>query len=566
MEEKRIRYPIGIQTFRNIVEGGYLYIDKTGFVHDLATNYSYVFLSRPRRFGKSLLSSTIHSYFAGEKELFDGLKAGEMKKEWTKHPVFHFDMSTAKHCNEEKLVSELNIKLLEYERLYGKVDAETEINQRFEGLIRRAVEKTGEKAVIIIDEYDAPLPDVMNDQQRLVPMRQIMRNFYSPIKSLDPYLRFVFITGITKFAQLSIFSELNNLMNISMLPKYSAICGISNSEIDNKMREPVQILGNRLSISFEEARKLLKDNYDGYHFSEESEDIYNPFSLMKALAAQKIGSYWFESGTPTFLLERLRNSGFDETTLDSMPMIPESDFDVSPEISDNALPMLYQTGYLTIKEYDRDLHLYTLGYPNKEVKIGFTQGLLAQYRNREMTGSGFVAQFFAAMYHHDIDKALNLMQSYLAGIPYDLENKSEKHFQTIIYLIFSLLGYYTQAEVKSAIGRADAVCWTKDRVYVFEFKVDGSAEEALRQIDEKGYMIPYKFEGSENHEALSGTKLGASTSSATGRNTSTGSATSKASMASGASTSSASGRRLVKVGVNISTKTRTIESWKISTE
>ncbi len=548
MEAKRIKYPIGVQTFRDIVEEGYLYIDKTWYVHDLAENYKYVFLSRPRRFGKSLLSSTIHSYFAGDKELFNGLKAGELKEEWTKHPVFHFDMSTAKHLNEEKLLSELNLKLLEYERIYGKVAEETEINQRFLGLIHRAVEQTGEKAVIIIDEYDAPLLDVMNDQDRLDPMRQIMRNFYSPIKSLDPYLRFVFITGINKFAQLSIFSELNNLQNISMMPEYSAICGISKSEIDSGMRKPVQELAERLNIQFEDARQLLKDNYDGYHFSEESEDIYNPFSLMKALAAKKIGSYWFDTGTPTYLLERLRNSEIDETTLDSMPMIPESDFDVSPEISDNALPMLYQTGYLTIKEYDRELHLYTLGYPNKEVKIGFTQGLLAQYKNRKMTGSGFVAQFYVAMYRHDIDKALMLMQSYLAGIPYDLENKSEKHFQTIIYLIFSLLGYYTQAEVKSAVGRADAVCWTKDRIYVFEFKVDGSAEEALRQIDEKGYLIPYRFEGSG--------RLGTSTSSVTEYDSvsESDSATDKG---------SAAGKELVKVGVNISTQTRTIESWKI---
>ena len=383
MEAKRIKYPIGVQTFDKIIEGDYLYIDKTGFVHDLATNYSYVFLSRPRRFGKSLLSSTIHSYFEGEKELFNGLRAGELKKEWTRHPVFHFDMSTAKHCDEGKLLSELNLKLLVYEHLYGKVADETEVNQRFLGLVHRAVEQTGEKAVIIIDEYDSPLLDVMNDKERLAPMRQIMRNFYSPIKSLDPYLRFVFITGITKFAQLSIFSELNNLMNISMLPEYSAICGISKSELDSKMCEPIQALAERLNIQFEEARELLKDNYDGYHFSEESEDIYNPFSLMKALAAQRIGSYWFESGTPTFLFERLKQNPIDETTLDSMPLIPESDFDVSPEISDNALPMLYQTGYLTIKEYNRDLQLYTLGYPNKEVKIGFTQGLLSQYKNRK---------------------------------------------------------------------------------------------------------------------------------------------------------------------------------------
>lgn len=553
MEAKRIRYPIGIQTFRNIVEGGYLYIDKTGFVHDLAENYKYVFLSRPRRFGKSLLSSTIHSYFAGEAELFNGLKAGELKKDWTRHPVFHFDMSTAKHCDEEQLTSELNLKLVRYEDVYGKGENEEKINQRFEGLIRRAVEQTGEKAVIIIDEYDAPLLDVMNDQERLIPMRQIMRNFYSPVKSLDPYLRFVFITGINKFAQLSIFSELNNLQNISMMPKYSAICGISQSEIETQMQEPVKRMAESLGISYEETLEELKHNYDGYHFSGRSEDIYNPFSLIKSLDAQDFGSYWFDTGTPTYLLERLKNSEIDETTLDSMPMIPESDFDVSPEISDNVLPMLYQTGYLTIKDYDRALHLYTLGYPNKEVKIGFTQGLLAQYKNKSTTGSGFVAKFFVAMYKHDIDAALTLMQSYLAGIPYDLENKSEKHFQTIIYLIFSLLGYYTQAEVKSAVGRADAVCRTKDRVYVFEFKVDGSAEEALRQIDEKGYLIPYRFEGTERCEATSV----AEPVEATRRDASAGSAS---------GIGSASGKRLVKVGVNISTQTRTIESWKVVLE
>ena len=549
MEEKRIRYPIGIQTFRNIVEGGYLYIDKTGFIHDLAENYSYVFLSRPRRFGKSLLSSTIHSYFAGEKELFDGLKAGELKKEWAKHPVFHFDMSTAKHCNEKQLVSELNIKLLEYERHYGKVDAETEINQRFEGLIRRAVEQTGEKAVIIIDEYDAPLLDVMNDKERLAPMRQIMRNFYSPIKSLDPHLRFVFITGITKFAQLSIFSELNNLQNISMMPKYSAICGISRSELASGMQDSVRILADKQGLTYESAMEELKYNYDGYHFCQDSEDIYNPFSLIKCLDAQDLGSYWFETGTPTFLVEWLRRSQIDETTLDNMPLIPSAAFDISPEVSNSPLPVLYQTGYLTIKGYDRRTRLYTLGYPNEEVRIGFSQCLLAGYNRDYSTGSIFVARFFTAMDNNDINGALERLQSYLAGIPYNLENKPEKHFQTIIYLIFSLLGYYTQAEVKSAIGRADAVCRTKDRVYVFEFKVDGSAEEALRQIDEKGYLIPYRFEGLENHETASITKLVAEPVEATN---------------SDASASSASRRRLVKVGVNISTQTRTIESWKVA--
>ena len=518
MEEKRIKYPIGIQTFGKIVEGGYLYIDKTGFVHDLAETYKYVFLSRPRRFGKSLLSSTFHCYFEGRKELFEGLKAGELKKEWKRHPVFHFDMSTAKHVNEEQLLRQLDYKLSEYENIYGKNQSidKIDVNARLEALVKEAFARTGEPAVLIIDEYDAPLLDVMNDKVRLPSLRQIMRNFYSPIKSLDPYLRFVFITGINKFAQLSIFSELNNLHNISMMPEYSAVCGISQAELESCMQDAVAALADKQKVSYNEALALLKDNYDGYHFCDESEDIYNPFSLLNALSDRRFGSYWFDSGTPTYLVERLRRNPIDETTLDNIPLVPQSDFDVSPELSDNSLPMLYQTGYLTIKSYDERMQLYTLGYPNKEVKVGFTRGLLGEYPSKAGTASGFVAHFYAAMDSQDIDLAMEKLQAYLAGIPNDLENKTEKHYQTIIYLIFSLLGFYIRTEVKSAIGRADAVCHTDNCIYVFEFKVDGSAEEALRQIDEKGYMLPYKLE---------------------------------------------EGKNLVKVGVNISSRTRTVEKW-----
>ncbi len=576
MEAKRIRYPIGVQTFRDIVEGGYLYIDKTGFVHSLAEDYKYVFLSRPRRFGKSLLSSTLHCYFEGKEELFEGLEAGRLKKGWTRHPVFHFDLSTAKHCNEGQLLSELNLKLLEYESVYGKVAEEKEVNQRFLGLVRRAVEQTGEKAVIIIDEYDAPLLDVMNDDGRLKPMRQIMRNFYSPIKSLDPYLRFVFITGINKFAQLSIFSELNNLQNISMMPKYSAICGISQSELERDMAESVNILAQRQGLSYGEALGQLKYNYDGYHFCGQSEDIYNPFSLIKCLDAQDFGSYWFETGTPTFLIEWLRKAHIDETSLDRMTSIPSAAFDISPEISTSPLPVLYQTGYLTIKDYNPRTRLYTLGYPNEEVRIGFSQCLLASYNRDTSAGSIFVAQFFTAMDSGDINEALSFLQSFMAGIPYDLENKTEKHYQTIIYLVFSLLGYYTRAEVKSAVGRADAVCWTRDGVYVFEFKVDGSAEEALRQIDEKGYMIPYRGDPAGSAAGAAGSasdKAAAEPASGLANGQVDGPANGQVDgPASGQANGPASGqaggevRKLVKVGVNISTATRTIESWKVAEE
>jgi len=541
MTGKVIKYPIGIQTFDKIIEGNYLYIDKTGYVHDLASKYNYVFLSRPRRFGKSLLSSTFHSYFAGDERLFRGLKAGEMNNDWRRHPVFHFDMSTAKHMTEEQLVRNLGYKLTEYEREYGN-DPEIsrdDVNARLERLIKEAVDKTGEKAVIIIDEYDAPLLDVMNDKERLAPMRQIMRNFYSPIKSLDPYLRFVFITGINKFAQLSIFSELNNLQNISMMPEYSAVCGISQHEIESQMRDCVEQFANRLGLTKRQVLAKLKEYYDGYHFSHNSEEIYNPFSLLKALNAGEFGSYWFESGTPTYLIERLEKNPIDESELDRMTEVARSDFDVSPEISDNSLPMLYQTGYLTIKDFNPEDDSYTLGYPNKEVKMGFIKDLLARYRSVDGMSSSFVLKFNKALKEKNIDSALTLMKSFLAGIPNDLENKTEKHYQTIIYLIFSLLGYYIQSEVKSAIGRADAVCRTKDRIYVFEFKVDSSAEDALRQIDDKGYLIPYMAEYS-----------GASASSATNMGCASAGSATKA------------GMELVKVGVNISTRTRTIDSWK----
>lgn len=516
METMIRKFQIGVQTFDKIIEDNYLYIDKTGYIDEIANKYKYVFLNRPLGFGKSLLSSTFHSYFEGRKDLFEGLKAGEVKKEWKRHPVFHFDMSTAKHLNEEQLVRTLEYKLEWYELIYGRGEKDINPNQRLEGLIHRAFKQTGQQAVIIIDEYDAPLLDVMNDKDKLPVLRQIMRNFYSPIKSLDPYLRFVFITGVNKSAQLGISGELNNFQDISMMPEYSALCGISQTELENNMQNEVQALADKQKVSYGDALALLKAHYAGYHFCEESEDIYNPFSLINALSDKYFGSYWYYTGTPTCLIERLRKNPIDETTLDNIPLVPQADFDVSPEISEHSLPMLYQTGYLTIKSYDERMQLYTLGYPNKEVKIGFTRGLLGEYPSKTGTASGFVAHFYAAMDSQDIDLAMEKLQAYLAGIPNDLENKTEKHYQTIIYLIFSLLGFYIRTEVKSAIGRADAVCYTDNCIYVFEFKVDGSAEDALKQIDDKGYMLPYKFE---------------------------------------------EGKNLVKVGVNISSQTRTVEKW-----
>ena len=515
------RYPVGIQTFENIREGNYLYIDKTKYIVDFRNKgMKYVFLSRPRRFGKSLFASTLQAYFDGRKELFTGLAIADYEKEWVKHPVLHFDMSGAKHFDAESLKGYLDFILLPYEEIYGKGESEDTPNKRLEGVVKRAYKQTGKKAVVIIDEYDAPLLDVVHEKENLNDLSLIMQNFYSPLKKLDPYLEFCFLTGITKFPQLSIFSELNNLDNISMYDQYSAICGISQTELTTVMKRDVEGLGKALGMSYDECLEALRNYYDGYHFSENSEDVFNPFSLIKALNAQKIGSYWFGSGTPTFLLKQLEKFNVNLTTLDGQDVVLSS-FDQSPEEMTDALPLLYQSGYLTIKKYDPMFRQYTLGIPNKEVRDGLLNSLIPRYVNpHRVENDAFLLGFCKAVYRGDIEEALEHMRTYMATIPYDLENHTEKHYQTIFYLMFSFLNIYIRTEVKSAIGRADAVMHMPDTIYVFELKVDKSADEALAQIDSKGYMLPYR----------------------------------------------ANGKRLVKVGISFDSKQRTIAEWKIKDE
>ena len=515
------RYPVGIQTFSNLREGNYLYVDKTKYIVDFRSKgMKYIFLSRPRRFGKSLFASTLQAYFEGRKELFKGLAIADYEKEWATHPVLHFDMSGAKHFNEQELKDYLDYILQPYEKLYGEGKGENTPNTRLIGLVTRAYKQTGQKAVVIIDEYDAPLLDVVHEEDNLQQLRRIMQNFYSPLKMLDPYLEFTFITGITKFSQLSIFSELNNLDNISMLDQYSAICGISLTELTTVMRPDVEGLGRALGLSYEECLDQLRQYYDGYHFSEHSEDVFNPFSLIKALNAQKVGSYWFGSGTPTFLLKQLEKFHVDLTSLERQDVVLSS-FDLSPEEMTDALPLLYQSGYLTIKNYDPLFQQYTLGIPNKEVRDGLLNSLVPRYVNpRRTDNDAFLLGFCKAVYRGDIEDALEHMRTYMATIPYDLENHTEKHFQTIFYLMFSFLNIYIRTEVKSAVGRADAVMHMPDTVYVFELKVDKSADEALQQIDDKGYMLPYHKEG----------------------------------------------KRLVKIGISFDSKKRTLAEWKIKEE
>ena len=515
------KYPVGIQTFLKIREKGYLYIDKTKYIVDFREKgMKYVFLSRPRRFGKSLFASTLQAYFEGRKELFEGLAIADYEKDWVKHPVFHFDLSGAKHMTIEQLERYLADMLEEQETIWGYKTHQVDANLRLKDLVKKAYEKTGEKAVVIIDEYDAPLLDVVHEKENLQPLRRIMQNFYSPLKMLDPYLEFTFITGITKFPQSSIFSGLNNLDNISMFDQYSAICGISKTELTTQMKPDIEAMGEALNMTYEECLKELTQFYDGYHFSKNSEDIFNPFSLVKALNARDIAPYWFGSGTPSFLLKLLDQYHVNLSTLESQEAVLSS-FDQSTEEMTDALPLLYQSGYLTIKKYEPMFQEYTLGIPNKEVRNGLLNSLIPHYVNpRRSDNNAFLLGFCKAVYRNDIEAALEHMRTYMATIPYDLENHSEKHYLTIFYLMFSFLNIYIRTEVKSAIGRADAVMHMPDTIYVFELKVDKSADEALAQIDEKGYMLPYHAEG----------------------------------------------KKLVKIGISFDSTKRTISEWKIKEE
>lgn len=379
MEQQQKFYPVGIQTFSEIIGKNYLYIDKTGYVYRMTHSASkYMFLSRPRRFGKSLLASTLHSYFEGRKELFKGLVIEKLETEWMSYPVFHFDMSLAKHVDRERLESMLNIQLYRYEEIYGRLDGEVMLNDRLTGLIQRAYQQTGKQVVVLIDEYDAPLLDVMHEDKNLPILCNVMRNFYSPLKACDPYLRYVFLTGITKFSQLSIFSELNNIKNISMDEPYAAICGITEEEIKEQMSYDLGLLAEKMQITRDEVLAKLKENYDGYHFTWPSPDIYNPFSLFNAFNDGKFNSYWFGSGTPTYLIEMLNKFGVLPSEIGGIEAVA-AEFDAPTERMTNITPLLYQSGYITIKGYDSVFDIYTLDIPNKEVRIGLMRNLIPSY-------------------------------------------------------------------------------------------------------------------------------------------------------------------------------------------
>ena len=505
MEATNRKYPVGIQTFERVREEGYLYIDKTDLIWKMTKESPFVFLSRPRRFGKSLLTTTLSSYFKGQKDLFEGLKIMALEKEWESYPVIHLDLSVTKAETSVEGLRNVLFRLLEYyKNIYGEGAYEDTPGGRFSGIIHRAYEKTGKQVVVIIDEYDAPLLDKLHENGLLNDFRNAMQEFFVQLKANEAMIRFCFITGITKFSQLSIFSTINNLTNISMDSKYAAICGITEDEFVTDMAPDIAMLAEEYECTPDEMHTKLKLKYDGYRFADKSPEIYNPFSLLKCFNQRKIANYWFESGTPMFLIRQMQHFRTDITSLENIEASASS-FDCPTEAMTTALPLLYQSGYITIKDYDRESETYMLSIPNKEVLIGLIEGLIPSYIGID-SGSvrdGFALKLWRAMKKNDIEATMNELKAYLAGIPYvegfkkKLEDAafSEGFYEYTFYLIFSMLNVYASTQVKCNGGRIDFVVQMPDTTYVFEFKTNGTAQDAIDQINSKGYYLPYCTEG-----------------------------------------------------------------------
>ena len=490
-------YPIGIQTFERIRKEDKFYVDKTEYIYRMThTDGTYFFLSRPRRFGKSLLVSTFHSYFEGKKELFEGLAIEKLEKEWNEYPVLHFDLSKGKHMEKAQLEEYLGYLLEDYEQKYGIENHRNGNNNRFNDLIEVVYRKTGKQMVVLIDEYDAPLLDVAHEKEKLDVLRNTMRNFYSPLKGNESMLRFVFLTGITKFSQLSIFSELNNITNVSMDEPYAGICGITKEELLTQMSDDIDALAEHLELSREETIQELKDHYDGYHFTWPSPDVYNPYSLLNCFAKQKMDSFWFGSGTPTFLIEKMREFHVLPSQLGKVRAKAAS-FDAATERMTSLTPLLYQSGYLTIKDYEKKIDVYTLDFPNKEIEVGLFDSLLPGYLGSEIdAGRVVVADISTYINNGEMDEALQLLADFLETIPYCDNTHYEGHWQQTLYIMFALLtNYDILVEQHTAKGRIDITMETADTIYVMELKFNKSAEEALAQIEAKHYADAFKMSG-----------------------------------------------------------------------
>lgn len=511
-------YPIGIQNFEKIRTEDFLYVDKTAEIYKLAKEGRYYFLSRPRRFGKSLLVSTMEAYFAGRKELFSGLAIEKLEAEWKQHPVLHLDLSGVSYTDESVLERVLSDKLAKWETLYGAVNTSDILGLRFKEVIEAAYNKTGNQVAILIDEYDKPIIDNLGNEPTLSHLRSTLQGFYSVMKSMDARIRFGFLTGVTKIGKMSVFSGLNNLNDISMIPDYVDICGVSETELHEYFDESISELSSANEMSKEECYVKLKSMYDGYHFCEDSIGIYNPFSLLNTFQNKKFREYWFETGTPGFLVEVMRKTSFDVTTLENQT-VDSTLMSNADAIFENPVPYLFQSGYLTITGYNDMFRLYQLGFPNQEVKNGFLNCLLKYYvpMSPDMSGTTLIYQLWHSITEGNPKSFMQILSSLFANTSYQIQGETEKDFQYAMYIISALLGEYVQVERTTSNGRIDLIIQTKEFIYIFELKVNADADVALRQIDEKGYARP--FEGDS--------------------------------------------RKLFKIGVNFSTATRRIEDWKI---
>ena len=510
-------YPIGIQNFEKIRNDGYFYIDKTALMYQMVKTGSYYFLSRPRRFGKSLLISTLEAYFQGKKELFTGLAVERLEKDWIKYPILHLDLNIEKYDAPESLYNILEKSLTAWEKLYGAEPSERSFSLRFAGIIERACKQAGQRVVILVDEYDKPMLQAIGNEELQKQFWDTLKPFYGALKTMDGCIKFAFLTGVTKFGKVSVFSDLNNLDDISMRKDYVEICGVSDQELHENLDVELHEFAETQGLSYEKLCTKLKEYYDGYHFTHNSIGIYNPFSLLNAFKYKEFGSYWFETGTPTYLVKLLKKHHYD---LEQMAH-EETDAQVLNSIdseSANPIPVIYQSGYLTIKGYDERFGIYRLGFPNREVEEGFIRFLLPFYANVNKVESPFeVQKFVREVETGDYDSFFHRLQSFFADTTYEVIREQELHYENVLFIVFKLVGFYTKVEYHTNDGRIDLVLQTEKFIYIMEFKLNGTAEEALQQINDKRYALPFE----------------------------------------------ADGRQLFKIGINFSEKTRNIEKWVV---
>ena len=510
-------YPIGRQNFENLRNDGYVYVDKTALIYKLVKEGSVYFLSRPRRFGKSLLLSTLEAYFTGKKHIFKGIAIEELEKEWNTYPVLHLDLNAKKFDRKQDLEEILNAQLHYYEEQYGYNAVDTSIEGRFRAVIRAAKEKTGRNTVVLIDEYDKPILQAIGNEPLQDEFRNTLKAFYGVLKSADADLKFALLTGVSKFSKVSVFSDLNNLNDISMSPRFHNICGITEEELHTVFDQEIQSLADANNQTKEEAYQQLKNTYDGYHFTHGATGLYNPFSVLWTLNEKRYGSYWFSTGTPTYLVELIKKANFNIEELSNYEASEEQLNSIHTNTID-PIPVLYQSGYLTIKDFDERFRLYTLNYPNEEVKNGFVNFLLPFYTKVQATQTTtIVSKFITSVEKGKAEEFMKQLQSLMAGTPYELIKELENHYQNVIYIITKLMGLYVQAEYRTSSGRIDLLIGTKEYIYIIELKFNGSARQAIEQIEQKDYSLPFETDG----------------------------------------------RRIIKIGANISHKTRNIEEWII---